>query len=235
MLNSNLLAFVITFSVAILWLRLNDFAAHKGWISSWLSRKLIHIGTGPLFVFCWVLFDDTFTARLLATVIPLLITAQFVLVGFGIIKDEAAVKALSRTGDRREILRGPLYYGIIFVLITLLYWKSTPIGITALMLMCGGDGLAEILGRKFGKNKLPWNTAKSFAGSAGMFLGGWSLSVLVTAYLSAFQSLDQPLVSSLAPITIIAAVGVIIESLPLKNIDNITITLSALILGHLLF
>jgi len=54
---------------------------------------------------------------------------------------------MSRNGDRREILRGPLYYGIIFVVMTLVFWKDSPIGMVAVMLMCGGDGLADIMGR----------------------------------------------------------------------------------------
>lgn len=39
-------------------------------------------------------------------------------------------------------------------------------------LMCGGDGLADLVGRRWGRsNPLPWNPAKSWAGSAAMFLG----------------------------------------------------------------
>jgi len=37
---------VVTFSLAILWLQLNNFAAKYGWIQSKVSRKIIHIGTG---------------------------------------------------------------------------------------------------------------------------------------------------------------------------------------------
>ena len=39
----------------------------------------------------------------------------------------------------------------------------------------------------------------------------------------------------LFPITIIALVGMLVESLPLKDVDNITVTLVAVLLGHLLF
>ncbi len=141
------LALIITFAVALIELRLLDFAAHRGWIESRLSRKLIHIFTGPLFVLCWLLFPDVWYSRWLAALVPFAITVQFALIGLGIMKDEASVKAMSRSGDRREILRGPLFYGIIFVIMTLVYWKTSPIGMVALMLMCGGDGLADIMGR----------------------------------------------------------------------------------------
>ncbi len=235
MLSSNILALIITFVVALAWLRINDYLAHRGWIESHLSRKLIHIGTGPLFVLCWLLFDARDINKFLAALVPLAFTFQFLLIGTGIIKDEASVKAMSRSGDRREILRGPLYYGIIFVLLTIIFWKTSPIGIVGLMLMCGGDGLADILGRKWGHLKIPWNRGKSIIGSFGMLLGGWILSVFIVRIFIAEGVFTASIGTYLIPITIIAVVGTLVESLPLKDIDNITITLSAVILGYLLF
>ncbi len=234
MLTNNLLALGITFICAILWLRLNDFAAHRGWISSALSRKLIHIGTGPIFVACWLLFNNTAAARFLAALVPLAITAQFILVGTGILRDQAAVQAMSRTGDRREILRGPLYYGLVFVVITAFYWYDSSIGIVALMLMCGGDGLADIIGRRYGSSRLPWNAKKSWAGSLAMFLGGWFSSLTIIALYLAAGIFTGPLSAYVFPLTIIAVVGTLVESLPLRDIDNLTITVAALLTGHLL-
>ena len=231
---NNFFALLITFGIALLWLRINDFAAHKGWISSDLSRKIIHMGTGPIFVLCWLMFRDTPTAPYLAAIVPLAITFQFILVGTGVIKDEAAVRAMSRTGDRREILRGPLFYGLVFVLLTILYWQRSPIGIVALMLMCGGDGLADILGRRFGSGKLPWNQHKSWMGSLAMFLGGFIFGAgIVMVYVLA-GIFPHPYTGYLAPLLLIALGGTLVESLPLKDIDNLTTTLAAIILGHLL-
>jgi phytol kinase len=234
MLENNIIALVITFVVALVWLRLNDYLAHRGWVESHLSRKLIHIGTGPLFVLCWLLFNENPINKYLAALVPLAFTIQFFLIGIGVIKDEASVKAMSRSGDRREVLRGPLYYGIIFILLTIIYWKNSPIGIIALMLMCGGDGLADIFGRKWGTSKVTWNKGKSWAGSSGMLLGGWILSVLVVWIYSAIGLFSNPIQFYLLPITIIAIVGTIVESLPFRDVDNITVTLSAVIIGHLL-
>jgi phytol kinase len=235
MLNNNIVALVITFAVALAWLRVNDYAAHRGWISSHLSRKIIHIGTGPLFVACWLLFTDADTSRYLAALVPFSITIQFILVGTGIIRDEAAVQAMSRTGDRREILRGPLYYGILFVILTILYWKDSPIGMVALMLMCGGDGLADILGRRYGTTKIPWNPNKSLAGSAGMLIGGWTLSAAILALFVGMEVLTGPLTIYLVPLTVIALAATLVESLPIHDVDNITVTFTSVLLGHLLF
>ncbi len=235
MLPNNAIALIASFGLSLVWLRINDFFAHRGWISSALSRKIIHIGTGPLFVITWLLFRDTPTARFLAALIPLAITAQFALVGLGLWRDPSAVEAMSRTGDRREILRGPLYYGIAFVALTILYWKDSPTGIIALMLLCGGDGLADVIGNRVKSAPLPWSRNKSWAGTAAMFAGGWLLSVLILAvYLAAGVFHGSP-GSYLPAVTIIALAGAAVESLPLSDLDNLTVPVTAVALGYLLF
>jgi phytol kinase len=230
------LALLITLVVALVEIRTLDFAAHRGWIESRLSRKLIHILTGPLFVLCWLLFPDKFWyERWLAALVPLLFTVQFALIGLGIVKDEASVKAMSRSGDRREILKGPLFYGIIFVVMTLIYWKTSPIGMTAVMLMCGGDGLADIMGRGLKSASLPWSKGKTWFGSLGMLLGGWVLAAFILAIFVWQGVFPCPVSTYLIPVTVIAFVATLVESLPLKDVDNITVTLAAMALGYLLF
>lgn len=235
MLGNDLLALAVTFAVALLWLRIMDYFAQRGWISSTLSRKIIHMGTGPLFVLCWLLFSEQWTARLLAALVPLLITIQFALVGLGIVRDEAAVQAMSRSGDRREILRGPLYYGLVFVLLTLLYWRHSPIGINALMLVCGGDGLADILGRRWGNRRLPWNRAKSWVGSLGFLGGGILLSALILAVYRWIGILTLAWETLLLPSLAIAMLVALVESISPADSDNLTIPLAAVLLGELLW
>jgi phytol kinase len=229
------LATLFTFAIAVFFLRLMDFLAHRGVIESRLSRKFIHIGTGPIFVLCWLMYPDVEISRWLAALVPLVITAQFVLVGTGTIQDEAAVKAMSRTGDRREILRGPLFYGIVFVAITLIYWKDSLIGIPALMMMCGGDGIADIVGRRIRSPKLPWSREKSLAGSSSVFIGGWLLTMLIFAIYVWFGAFSGPITRFLFPVTLIAIGATLVESLPFKDIDNITLVLVSVLIGHLVF
>jgi len=229
------LALLLTFAAAIAWLRIMDFAAHQGWVESRLSRKIIHIGTGPIFVLCWLMFPGEWYDRYLAALVPGLITVQFALTGLGVIKDEASVKAMSRSGDPKEILRGPLYYGIMFVLMTIVFWKDSPVGIVALMMMCGGDGIADLVGRHFKSPKLFHSPAKSVAGSLGVFFGGWILSAFVLAIYLLAGVFAGPLTAYLLPLTIIAVVSTIIESLPQRDVDNITVTAFAALLGWWLF
>lgn len=230
-------ATILTFAIALAWLRILDALAARRVIGQNLSRKLIHIGTGPIFVLCWNLFSPQPAARFLAALVPLAITAQFALVGAGVIKDPAAVQAMSRTGDRREILRGPLYYGIVFVVCTLVFWRTSPVGILALMLMCGGDGLADLVGRRWGSAKLPGNPAKSWAGSGAMLVAGFAFAFVFVAFFSHLGLFGPGL--GLAGIAwrtaVVALAATLVEALPIRDLDNLTITVTAVVLGTILF
>lgn len=230
-----IIATILTFVIALAFLRIMDFFAHRGWIESRMSRKLIHIGTGPIFVLCWLMFPDLPAARWLAALVPGLITVQFALVGLSIMKDEASVKAMSRTGDPKEILRGPLFYGVMFVLMTVIFWKDSPIGMTALMIMCGGDGIADLVGRRMKSANLPWSPNKSVAGSISVFFGGWLLSAFILTIYVRAGVFAAPFGIYVMPLASIAFVSMLVESLPLKDIDNITVTIAAAAMGFFLF
>jgi phytol kinase len=229
----DIIAIIITFVLATVWLRVIDMLAARGVIEHKLSRKIIHIGTGPLFVLCWILFSDSNAARYLAALVPLLITGQFLLVGLGIVKDDAAVQAMTRNNNPREILRGPLMYGIVFVVCTVVFWRTSPVGILALMLMCGGDGLADVIGRRFGTKKIPFNPKKSWAGSAAMFLGGFAFALVFVLLFNAlgYYTLPYDTLNISLRVLFIAFVAAIVETFPLESIDNLTTTATAILLA----
>lgn len=233
----DIIATIITFAAAIIWLRIIDALAARGLIEHRLSRKIIHIGTGPLFVLCWILFTPSDIARYLAALVPLLITVQFLLVGLGIVKDPAAVQAMTRNNNPREILRGPLMYGLVFVVCTIVFWRTSPIGILALMLMCGGDGFADIIGRRFGRAKLPINPQKSWAGSAAMFLGGFIFALVFVLLFNAlgYYTLPYDSIQIAWRVLVISFVAALVEMLPLESVDNLTTTATAIVLGLWLF
>jgi phytol kinase len=230
----DIIALLITFAGALLWLRLLDTLARRGLISRHLSRKLIHIGTGPIFVLCWLLYSGEPQGRWLAALVPATITLQFALIGLGVLKDEDAVRAMSRSGDRRELLYGPLQYGVIFVLMTLIFWMDSPVGIVALMILCGGDGLADVIGRQWGGVKLPWNPRKSWAGSVAMFLAGFGFSLAYLALFTRLGVFDLSLAAALLSLGLICLAATVVEAVSGQDTDNITITVTALGMAWLL-
>lgn len=232
----NVAATFVTLVGAIAWLRLWDVIAHRGWVEPVLSRKIIHITTGPLFVLCWPLFSTAPYSRFLAAIVPGLITLQFMAVGFGWLSDPAAVQAMTRSGNPREILRGPLLYGLIFVFGTVIFWRTSPIGILALMVVCGGDGLADVIGRRYGTVKLPWSPEKSWVGSAAMFVGAALFSALFflifeqLGYFTVFGSLR-----AVGVLLGIVAIATVVESFPVRDIDNLTLAVTSVVLGLIAF
>lgn len=115
----------------------------------------------------------------------------------------------ARKRDRNRFVLGPvtLAAGIFFALL-LFPFHSAKIAILALAF---GDGLASLVGKRFGKRKLHIAKDKTIAGSAACFT-----AVLITAYtvsLSAWRSIT------------IAAAAAFIEMLPLKDYDNVLIPL----------
>lgn len=109
-------------------------------VSTEVSRKALHIGTGLLFILCWPLFPNTNEAPYWAAALPALITLRFLLIGLGVVRDPDTVRSMARWGGARELLKGPLLYGLVFVTSTIAFWRAHPAGITSLVLLCAGDG-----------------------------------------------------------------------------------------------
>lgn len=228
------LAFIITTLIALAWLRFLDYIAHRGFISRSLSRKFVHIGTGIWFVLCWLLFEDVPYSRYVAAIIPLMITIQFVLIGLGILHDPASVDSMSRSGKKEELLRGPLLYGVVFVLLTIVFWRNSPYGIIGLMLLCGGDGFADVVGSRWGRHRIRWSNAKSWEGFWAMLFIGWILSfgmVIIFMQVGYFNISPS---SALWLTLIVSFASALVESFPLKEIDNITVPVISVILSYVL-
>eukprot|EP01041_Mallomonas_annulata_P002363 gene2364-4581_t len=199
-------------------------------LTAYERRKVMHISTGPIFLFTWPLFSNTASGKLAATAVPAMITLKFFLVGMGVIKDDDAVRTMSRSGDRRELLTGPTLYGIVFALATFLFWMKFR-AVIALGCLCFGDGMAELCGRKFGKAKLPWSKLKSWAGSLGFVVSATAGTLLLgQCFRSTHKSMVIDSVANLLPrLLVVSVVSALIETIPVAEIDNLTIFVSAVI------
>jgi phytol kinase len=68
-----------------------------------------------------------------------------------------------------------------------------------------------------------------------MFLGGWSFVAGVLAVYVLLGIFPQPWFNYLPGIILVALAGTFVESLPFKDIDNLTIPLTAIIFAPLFF
>jgi dolichol kinase len=96
--------------------------------------------------------------------------------------------------------------------------------------LAGGDGLADVIGRKYGGDRKfgVGGAEKTVAGSFGMFLGSFLFSYILIAIFSLeFASFD--LVALLIPVIVLSLVATIVEALTPKNLDNWTVPISVFI------
>ena len=175
------------------------------------------------------------SARYVAALVPFLNGLRLVAIGTGLLPNADAVKAISRGGDADELLRGPLYYVIVMVFVTLVFWRDSPVGIVAISLMCGGDGLADVVGRKLGRgNPLPFNPSKSVAGSLAMFLGSFSLSLATLSVYAHLGAINLDLSAAAPSLALICAAAAAVEAAPLRLDDNVSVPGVALIMASLM-
>lgn len=149
------------------------------------------------------------------------------------------VNMVSRTGDRRELLRGPTSYGIVISLATFLWWRSLP-ALVAIVVLCAGDGASGLFGPIFGKNRLPWNRQKSWEGSLFFFSFSAVGILIMHLYFASVGWLYYPFLSNsltasyLLRVLSVATFTAFIESLPIPDWDNVTVFLASLSMSTLI-
>ncbi|XP_078174170.1 putative phytol kinase 1, chloroplastic [Carex rostrata] len=207
-----------------------DNLTRRQFIQQKLSRKIVHILSGVLFMSSWPIFSSSPEARYFAAVVPLLNCARLIIYGTRLFKDEALIKSVTREGNPEELLRGPLYYVMALLLSVLVFWRDSPVGIISLSMMTGGDGVADIIGRTYGSTKLPYNRKKSWIGSVSMFVCGFLLSIGMLYYFSILGYLHLDWDEATLKVALISVVATLVESLPITDVldDNISVPIASM-------
>ncbi len=172
-------------------------------------------------------------------IIPILFILLFYAIGSGKMENERFVASMSRSGDASELLKGTLYYAVIMLITTILMFYA-PIGgqafasPTAMIVMgclAGGDGLADMIGRKYGGEKKfgIGGAEKTIMGVIAMFLGSFIVSLILIVIFSLEPGTSITLISLIVPLLIISIVATVVEALSPKNVDNWTIFVAVII------
>lgn len=104
--------------------------------------------------------------------------------------------------------KGAVYY-VIGMILPLLFFEES-IAFTCILITCLGDAGSTLVGKNFGTHRIPYNTRKTIEGS---------LACLVLS-ISAAATQVPPELAVIAGTT-----GTLVESLPLRVDDNLTIPL----------
>lgn len=220
---------------ALLWVNIWSALAGSGRVTPKLSRKMIHVGSAPIFLAVWPLFSAEPTARLFAAVVPFLNLLK--LVAASQREGDSLVTAISRSGERKEALGGPFFYVLVLFVATIACWRRSIPGLLAVCQMAVGDGVADIVGRRFGStNHWSFAPSKSIAGSLAFIAGGLVSSLAMIWWLGSFGFLSLRLEDAVLKVAIVSVACAAVELLPADVVDdNISVPLSAAVLGSLLF
>jgi len=183
-------------------------------------------------------------SRFLAIIVPLIFVLQFTAIGTGKMENEDFVRSMSRSGNPRELLGGTLYYAFLMVVVGILWFyvpmdgnlaNATPLAMIVFGCLAGGDGFADVIGRKYGgERKFGIGGAeKTLAGVIGMFIGSFLFSFILLFFFSLEVAAFSP-VALLVPILVVSLVATIVEAITPKGLDNITITIASIIMVLLL-
>jgi dolichol kinase len=212
-----LAGFVYVFGVV----KVMDMFVQKGFPQD-ISRKVVHVAAGSWLIF-WPLYDASHWTKYL-NILPAAVWTVLLLVkGFTADENDEAVKTMTRTGDRRELLKGPLFFTIVMDLLGTI-WFYNPAAITAMGFLGWGDGAAPVIGKRYGKHKYKILSEKSVEGSLGFLIFGFAGAVLFNLLLNGTVNWELIFYS--------AFVTVIVEAISPANWDNIFIPVSVLLLYY---
>ncbi|NTW51293.1 MAG: phosphatidate cytidylyltransferase [Chlorobiaceae bacterium] len=205
-----LFTFVYVFSVP----PLMDYLVTNHGLARDISRKITHICAGSAIVFLPLFREGDWSHYLNITVFAVW-TLLLIQKGLFAAADDQAVKTMTRTGDKRELLKGTLYFVIVAMICGTLYYKTFA-GVLAMAMLGWGDGLAPIIGTRLGKIKYKVLSDKSVEGSMAFLLGALLAGLF-------FVKLIVPGAFDPVKISIIAVAATIVEGISPKEVDNILI------------
>jgi len=221
----------------VCWILLCNWFSGSGRTSQYVSRKLVHMGSGPLFILCWPLFSTTPSGQAAAIAVPILSVLRLLRAGSRTDgKQSSLVKAVSRSGDKKEALGGPMIYTLVLLTSTLFGWRSL-VSAVSVCQMAVGDGMADLVGRRFGRTRWPsfleTTGKKSVEGSLAFAASAFAASLLfVTIFGVTGLTALSPLAVAPALLLVSCAVA-LVELLPLGD-DNFTVPIAAALLSVLL-
>lgn len=173
-------------------------------------RKVVHIGTGNVILLAWLLELPAWvgiTSAILAAIVTLISYQLPILPGVNSV-------------GRKSL--GTFFYAVSIGVVSAVFWplQLPYYGAIGILIMAWGDGLAAIVGQKYGKHPytIVGNT-KSWEGTITMLLVSYTIVTLVL--LSVHGNIWQTWIVGI-PVAICATA---IESIAQWGLDNLTVPL----------
>jgi dolichol kinase len=175
-----------------------------------VGRKILHIMTGNI-AFILPIF-------LTREIMAFLAAGPFILFTF-LMSPHSPIKSIKGKTSEAGHGMGLVYYAIAWTVLAYVFFDHKEIIAIGILAMSYGDGLASLLGVKFGKRKYRiWQDEKSYVGSASMFIFTSITTIVALLYYGV------PITSYvLLVMAFIALVATMVECLTPKGLDNLSV------------
>ena len=240
--------------LAVILVKAITWGYENGYYSSKVGRKLNHTLAAPLYILFFPLFSSADGARFFAGLVTLSNVLRLYLAGKGLAEESSLASVVSRSGDKAEALGGPFIYVCLFQCFIWLFWRSSPIGVVGMTVMAAGDGMADLIGRRWGgstqwqsvlrgnndinmnddNSKKPilygFGENKSVVGTCAFAVSAFLVTFSLVMWLQFTGCMELPSYLGTADIAeriwLISVVTSIVELLPVGD-DNYTVPLTA--------
>jgi len=184
-----------------------------------IVRKIVHIGTGNVILLAWWLNIPAsvgITASILASAVTLL-SYRFPI-----------LPAINSVGRKSF---GTFFYSVSIGILIAWFWylQQPQYAALGILVMAWGDGLAALIGQRFGKHKYKiFGKQKSWEGSLAMALASYFVSSFIL--YSVQGNIWQTWVVSL----VVALIATALETFSFVGIDNLTVPLGSAVVAFFL-
>lgn len=186
----------------------------KGY-SSTFTRKVIHIGVGMMSWIIPYLFTNPW---------PFVLACGFFAI-LNLLDYKYGFFSAMASSDKSNL--GTVYFPIAAAATALVFWEQPPLMVAALMPLTWGDGLASVIGKKYGRRHYQVHTStRSLEGSLGFFIACFFFTWLALWAVSGPPDLTPQ--AALLPALVITVATTLVEAVSLWGLDNLAITAVAI-------
>jgi phytol kinase len=183
-----------------------------------LVRKVVHIGTGHVLLIAWWLQIPTW----------LCVSAGVTFTAIALASHYTNILPMLNDVGRKTY--GVFYYALSITVLVGLLWDHHPqYAVIGVMVMSWGDGMAALVGKRFGKHTFIYmGNKRSLEGSLAMFVT--SLIVMFGIFASC-HSLSARDIGVAIPV---AAIAAMLEAFSPGGTDNLSVPLASASLSYFL-
>ena len=183
-----------------------------------LVRKVVHIGTGNVLLIAWWLHIPTWLCAIAGVTFSAIALASHY------------TNILPMIHDVGRKTYGVFYYALSITILVALLWDHHPqYAVIGVMVMSWGDGMAALIGKRFGKHTfVHLGNKRSLEGSLAMFATSSIVMIGVFGLTHGVHARDLGIAMP------VAAIAALLEAYSPGGTDNLSVPLSSAFLSFAL-